>query len=259
MSGFNLPKSPNVSGQALLFIPPYLPPCNVWFSLTGFYLLPQSVPHIYLPVVKGFSFQSLNRTHPHRGTLESYPKVCTKSLNSDIYYLTLFLMSFSFKLRFHSDVLSLQMVNKPFSLHLELALQIFLAGKFDEGEKEGEFNFCPSYLSVLLPYLLCVYPFPLSDSVHLRQLSVSKGLESVLSPSWSLLVIIQKERETLWVQSFEETNISWSHILLVPNWCGVGLFIENAKRQMGPHKIECEVCVFTHRACTYPSRLLVTA
>lgn len=102
-------------------------------------------------------------------------------------------MSFPFKLWFHSDVLSLQMVNKPFSLHLELALQIFLAGKFDKGEKGGEFSFCPALSFCPSP----VAPPRLSDSVHLRQLSVSKGLESVFSPSCSLLGIIQKERETL--------------------------------------------------------------
>ena len=111
------------------------------------------------------------------------------------------------------------------------------------------------FLSVIISLALSLC---LSDLVLVRQLPVSTGLEPVLSLSCSLLVIVQKqqtkgergkktERETLSVQSFEKTNNSRQCIWLVPNGFGVGLLMENAKRQMGPCKNECEVCVFTDR------------
>lgn len=159
-------------------------------------------------------------TPTHREAPQGLSKgFCTKSLNSDIHYLTLFLMTFTFKLQFHCAVLSLQMANRPFSLHLELALRIFLAWKFNEGEKEGEFDFCQplSFLSSWNSSPLT--PFP-SNLVHVHQLPVSMGLEFGLSLRCNFLVIIQKEqnnrergrekeREILWVPSFERTNISW--------------------------------------------------
>lgn len=140
LSMFSLIKSPNASGQVLL-IPLYLLLSHVWSPLKAFYLLPLT---FIFWLSKDLAF-TLWTTHTHREAPQNLSKgFCTKSLNSDIRYWTLFLMTFAFKLQFRCAVLSLQMVNRPFSLHLDLVLQIFLAWKFNEGEKEEEFNFCRS-------------------------------------------------------------------------------------------------------------------
>lgn len=76
-------------------------------------------------------------------------------------------MTFPFKLWIHSAVLSLQLVNKPFSIHLELALgylglEISMKGN---SVSISHYLSCPS--PAFPPWNIC-----LSDLAHVHQLSI---------------------------------------------------------------------------------------
>lgn len=182
-------------------------------------------------------------------------------------------MTFTFKLQFHCAVLSLQMANRPFSLHLELALRIFLAWKFNEGEKEGEFDFCQplSFLSSWNSSPLT--PFP-SNLVHVHQLPVSMGLEFGLSLRCNFLVIIQKEQNNRERGREKErdfvSTIIWENKYLMITHCLFQIVLELVYSsempidKWGIIKMNVEFCIFTNRPVYVPavkastSRLLIT-
>lgn len=144
----------------------------------------------------------------------------TRPLNSDICYWTLFQRAFAFTPQLPRAVLSLQMANRPVSLHLELVLQILRARKFNEGEKEREFSFCGS-LSFLLFSFVFLPPLFLFLSDLVRCIFQLHGFEICVIPELQLSGNYsettdqnqergrEEEREVLWVQSFEKTSISW--------------------------------------------------
>lgn len=128
--------------------------------------------------------------HTHTEAPQSLCKgFCSKSFNSNIRYLTSFLMTFAFKLLFHCTVLSLQMANKPFSPSGAYTADIFVL-KVQWRENNGEFNFYLSLSFFPLFYTFSSFiPFPLR--VLVCQLSFPWVLNCVV-PEFSFLVIIQK-------------------------------------------------------------------
>lgn len=134
-------------------------------------------------------------THTHREAPQSSQQGFVQSLNSDIRYLTLFLNTFAFKLQFCCKLFCLcrwQIGHSPsiWSWHC----RYFWLESSVKGKRKRNLTLLSVIVFLVLLYVSLLNSF-FSDFGSMCQVSISMGLKSVLSPSCSFLVIIQKQRD----------------------------------------------------------------